>query len=127
VAASRRDRSRPDPIAKEPRMRSTPASIAAITAAAAALAAGSAAAQSPDPQLARNLAATCANCHGTDGVSQGGTATLAGAGRAELAAKLAAFKSGAAPGTIMPQLAKGYSDAQLELVAAWFAQQQPGR
>jgi cytochrome subunit of sulfide dehydrogenase len=108
-------------------MRSTAASITAIVAAAAALATGSGTAQSPDPQLARNLAATCANCHGTDGVSQGGTATLAGVGREELAARLAAFKSGATPGTIMPQLAKGYSDAQLELVAAWFAQQPPGR
>ena len=33
-----------------------------------------------------------------------------------------AFKSGARPGTVMPQLAKGYSDAQIEQLAAWFAQ-----
>ena len=32
----------------------------------------------PDPNLARNLAATCANCHGTNGKSIGGKESLAG-------------------------------------------------
>jgi cytochrome c553 len=27
------------------------------------------------------------------------------------------------PGTIMPQLAKGYTDEQIDLVAGWFAAQ----
>ena len=31
--------------------------------------------------------------------------------------QLKAFKSGAREGTIMPQLAKGYSDEQLEIIA----------
>jgi len=34
-----------------------------------------------------------------------------------------AFKSGARPATVMHQLAKGYSDAQIEQVAAYFAAQ----
>ncbi len=104
-------------------MRITTLSIAA----AAALGAGAAAAQSQDPNLGRNLAATCANCHGTNGVSAGGTETLAGAAKDELVRKLAGYKSGGRPGTIMPQLAKGYTDAQIELVAAWFAAQKPER
>jgi len=34
-----------------------------------------------------------------------------------------AFKSGARPATVMHQLAKGYSDAQIEAIAAYFAAQ----
>jgi cytochrome c553 len=34
-----------------------------------------------------------------------------------------AFKTGAKPGTIMPQLAKGYTDTQIELAAGWLAAQ----
>jgi cytochrome c553 len=34
-----------------------------------------------------------------------------------------AFKTGARPGSVMPQLAKGYSDAQIAQLAAYFAQQ----
>jgi len=34
-----------------------------------------------------------------------------------------AFKSGARPATVMHQLAKGYSDAQIEVIAAYFAAQ----
>ena len=42
-----------------------------ITTIALAAAAAPALAQAPDPTLARNLAATCANCHGTNGVTRG--------------------------------------------------------
>jgi cytochrome c553 len=33
------------------------------------------------------------------------------------------FKAGRRTGTIMPQLAKGYTDPQIEALAAWFAAQ----
>jgi cytochrome subunit of sulfide dehydrogenase len=98
-----------------------------IAALAAALGAGTAAAQTQDPDLGRNLAATCANCHGTNGVSQGGTDSLAGARREDTIRKLMEYKAGTRPGTIMPQLAKGYTDAQIELLAAWFAAQKPAK
>ena len=94
---------------------------------AAAIGAGTASAQSQDPNLARNLAATCANCHGTNGVSQGGTDSLAGVAKDEMTRKLKEYKAGTKPGTIMPQLAKGYTDAQIELVAGWFATQKPAK
>ena len=80
-----------------------------------------------DPNLARNLAATCANCHGTNGVSQGGVESLAGAGKDDMIRKLKEYKAGTKPGTIMPQLAKGYTDAQIDLVAGWFAAQKPAK
>jgi cytochrome c553 len=85
------------------------------------LPASSARAQSTD--AARNLAAACANCHGTNGVAAAGMASLAGQSPQFLSAALKAFRDGQRPGTIMPQLAKGYSDAQIEALAAWFSAQ----
>jgi cytochrome c553 len=37
--------------------------------------------------------------------------------------QLRAFRSGARPATIMHQLTKGYSDAQLEQIATYFSRQ----
>jgi len=98
-----------------------------IAAALLALAAAAAVAQVPDPTLARNLAATCTNCHGTNGVSQGGTESLAGMPRDALVRKMQEFKSGTRPATIMHQLAKGYTDEQIVLIAGWFAAQKAPR
>lgn len=96
-----------------------------LIVALAALAAGAATAQSPDPNLARNLAAACANCHGTNGVSLGGMPSLAGQSKADLVRKMQDFKAGRAQGTIMPQLAKGYSEEQIDAMSGWFAAQKP--
>lgn len=96
-----------------------------LTLAGLVINASLAAAQGADPHLGRTLAATCANCHGTNGVSQGAVPSLAGAAKPDLVAKMQEFKSGKRPGTIMPQLAKGYSDEQIEILAAWFATQKP--
>jgi cytochrome c553 len=73
---------------------------------------------------ARSLAATCAACHGTDGRAAAGAALpgLAGMPAIYLVEQMKTFKSGTRPGTVMPQLAKGYSDAQIEQLGAWFAQ-----
>lgn len=73
----------------------------------------------------RSLAATCANCHGTNGKAQDGSAvvSLAGLPREYIIAQMNAFKSGARPATVMHQLAKGYSDAQIEQIAGYFAAQ----
>jgi len=86
-----------------------------------ALAAIPAAAQ--DMTLARNLAATCANCHGTNGNARGEMKPLAGMPAPKLLALVADFKSEAQPATIMHQIAKGYTDDQMKLIAAWFAAQ----
>jgi sulfide dehydrogenase cytochrome subunit len=88
-------------------------------------ASGFAAAQGQDPNLARNIAASCTSCHGTNGVSQGGAPTLAGQSKESLVRKMQDFKAGRTPATIMHQLAKGYSDQQIDLAAGWFAAQKP--
>ena|SRR6218665_2383618 len=71
------------------------------------------------------LAATCANCHGTNGRAVEGSAVpgLAGMPAAYLVEQMKAFKSGARQATVMHQLAKGYSEAQIEQIAAYFAAQ----
>jgi len=78
-----------------------------------------------DPNLARNIAANCANCHGTNGVSRGGVPSLAGVSKADMVRRMQDYKAGRTPSTIMTQLAKGYTDEQIELVAGWFAAQKP--
>jgi cytochrome subunit of sulfide dehydrogenase len=71
----------------------------------------------------RDVAATCAACHGTDGRSRGGVPSLAGRNKNELVQAMRAFRDGQRPSTIMQQLAKGYSDAEIEAAAAYFADQ----
>ena len=92
------------------------------------LIAGPALAQDVDALRARSLAASCAQGHGTDGHVPPGSAfaQLAGMPAAYLTEQMTAFKTGARPGTLMPQLAKGYSDAQIAQLAAYFAQSLPG-
>jgi cytochrome c553 len=94
-----------------------------LFAALYALYAGGAAApaHAHDPNLARDLAATCTGCHGTDGRSAGAIPALAGVPADVLMQKLAGFRSGERPATIMHQIAKGYTDEQLRLIAVWFA------
>ncbi len=73
----------------------------------------------------KSLAATCANCHGTNGKSVSGSPVvgLAGMPADYIASQMKAFKSGARPATVMHQLAKGFSDAQIDQMAAYFAAQ----
>jgi cytochrome subunit of sulfide dehydrogenase len=78
-------------------------------------------AQAQDANLARNLAATCASCHGTHGQARGDMKPLAGLSAEKIMAAVADYKSGAQPATIMHQIAKGYTDEQIRLVAGYFA------
>jgi cytochrome subunit of sulfide dehydrogenase len=85
----------------------------------------SAQAQSAQELKVRSLAATCANCHGTNGKAQDGSAvvSLAGLPREHIIKQMKDFQSGARSATVMHQLAKGYSDAQIEQMASYFAAQ----
>lgn len=82
-------------------------------------------AQSKEALYTRSLAATCANCHGTDGkVVQGSQVTsLAGLDKGYIVAQMNAFKTGARPATVMHQISKGFNDAQVEALAGYFAAQ----
>ncbi len=78
-----------------------------------------------DPHLARNLAATCANCHGTNGQARGDMKPIAGMPADKLLAMLDDYRNGNQPATIMHQISKGYTPEQLKLIAGYFAAQQP--
>ncbi len=70
----------------------------------------------------KQWAASCAACHGTDGYSEGGMASLAGQNKDAMIKKMNDYKTGKIPGaTIMHQLSKGYTDEQIEKISAYFA------
>ena len=71
------------------------------------------------------LAAACAICHGTQGTPPPGAPVvpLAGLPQSHIATQMRAFRDGSRPATVMHQIAKGYTDAQIDTMAAWFATQ----
>lgn len=93
--------------------------IALVCAAVLAAAPMLAAAQ----DAGRDLAASCAMCHGTNGRSVGGNEPLAGVAKADIVRKFNEFRSGAKPATIMHQISKGYTDQQIDQIAAYFSAQ----
>jgi cytochrome subunit of sulfide dehydrogenase len=109
----------------------------AVSAVLAAVFASIASAQQPAPpppsfaapslseKGVRDMAANCAMCHGTSGRPAPGSSVVALAGRpAELTVDaMKAFKEGKREATIMHQIAKGYSDAEIAAMAAYFARQ----
>jgi cytochrome subunit of sulfide dehydrogenase len=74
----------------------------------------------------RNLAAACFTCHGTNANSVGGVPpSLAGRPAPELFQIMKEFQSGKRPATVMHQQARGYTDEQLQLIAAFIAGLKP--
>lgn len=84
----------------------------------------SGASQAQDIQAQRlynqSLAATCANCHGTNGVSVPGVSVpmINKLSESVMYERLMEYKTGKRTGTIMHQLAKGYTDEQLKTIAS---------
>ena len=74
---------------------------------------------------ARNLASACAICHGTGGhaLPNAPVIPLAGLPRDHIATQMRAFRDGTRPATVMHQIAKGYTDSQIDALAGWFAAQ----
>jgi len=65
---------------------------------------------------ARNRAASCMTCHGA-----GPMPALSGRPQAEIVAAMRAFRDGSRESTVMQQIARGYTDAQVVAIAAWLA------
>lgn len=91
----------------------------------AALAALPLCAGAQDVAAARNLAAACAICHGTQGkpAPNAPLIPLAGLPQDHIATQMRAFRDGKRPATVMHQIAKGYTDPEIDAMAAWFAAQ----
>ena len=96
-----------------------------LVASLAAFSGATASAQSKDQLYVASVAATCATCHGTLGNATSGSAvvSLAGMPAANIILQMKAFKDGTRPATVMHQLSKGYSDAQVGMIANYFAAQ----
>lgn len=76
---------------------------------------------SADALQVRGMAASCSACHGTNGFAVKGMESLTGRPKEELLAKMQDFKSGKKPATVMHQLAKGYSDEQIDQLASYYS------
>ena len=103
-------------------MRRNAIALAAVIATGAPVTAGA----QDNPLAARDLAAACAMCHGTDGAAApvaGSIPPLAGESSDKIAQRLKEFRDGKRPATVMHQIAKGYNDHQIDAMAAYFAAQ----
>jgi cytochrome subunit of sulfide dehydrogenase len=94
-----------------------------LAAAAFAAAPIMASAQTPYPHTGRDLAASCAICHGTGGVNAGGLPNLAGQTKDYIVGQLRDFRDGKRPATIMHQISKGLTEEQIEAVAVFWSMQ----
>lgn len=67
----------------------------------------------------RLLASGCFQCHGTDG--KGGFEKLAGESKAEILEEMKEYQAKSARKDIMGPHGRGYTDAQIEAIATYFA------
>lgn len=74
-----------------------------------------------DPARAELLSESCAACHGPNGHSAGSIPSIAGLEAADMIAAFQAFRSEARPATIMTRIARGFDDAEIAAIAAYFA------
>ena len=72
---------------------------------------------------ARSLASNCTGCHGPNGNSSGAIPSIAGLEQAYFIEVLQSFRAGQRESTIMHQHAKGYTDAEIQRMAQFFASQ----
>jgi cytochrome subunit of sulfide dehydrogenase len=70
------------------------------------------------------LANTCNGCHGPFGNSFGpGIPSIAGNSEQYITDKMLAYRSGDMPSTIMGNIAKGYTDEEIEAMSKYYAKQ----
>jgi sulfide dehydrogenase cytochrome subunit len=68
-------------------------------------------------------ASSCSGCHASKAGVESAVPRLAGRAAADIAAQMQAFKTGQRPATVMDRIARGLTDAEVEAIAAWYAQQ----
>jgi cytochrome c553 len=95
-------------------MRSTLAAAIGLASIAAALTASA----EPPPG-----AAACSGCHPASPRVTSPVTRLAGRDRAEIVRAMQEFRAGTRAGTVMDRIAKGFTDAEIQAIAAWYAQQ----
>ena len=68
-------------------------------------------------------AAACTGCHPSSTRVNSPMPPLAGRDQAATVRALEDFRAGTRPGTVMDRIAKGFTDAEIQAIAAWFAAQ----
>jgi len=81
---------------------------------------GGALAASPDGPFG---AMSCSGCHAISKSVDTPVPRLTGRPAAEIAAAMRDFQKGERAPTVMGRIAKGYTDAEIDALAAWFAGQ----
>jgi cytochrome c553 len=84
----------------------------------ASIAAALAASAEPPPG-----AASCSGCHPASPGVASPVARLAGRDRADIVRSMQEFRTGARAATVMDRIAKGFTDEEIQAIAAWFAAQ----
>jgi sulfide dehydrogenase cytochrome subunit len=77
-------------------------------------------AASPEPPPG---ASSCSGCHAAGAKVDTAVPRLAGRPAADIVAQMNAFKMGQKPSTVMDRIAKGFTDAEMQAIADWYAQQ----
>jgi cytochrome c553 len=65
-------------------------------------------------------AAACSGCHSVNPQVTTEVPRLIGRKPADIVAALEDFKAGRRPATVMDRIAKGFSDGEIEAIAAWY-------
>lgn len=92
--------------------------VLALTAAAMLFSAGNAVA---DERRGAILANTCFSCHGTDGHSSGAMPSIDGKSADYITDTLKRFRDGSKASTVMVRIAKGFTDEEIQMLAAYFS------
>lgn len=68
-------------------------------------------------------AASCSGCHPTSARIASPVSRLVGLDRAAIVRAMQEFRTGQRAGTVMDRLAKGFTDDEIQAIAAWYATQ----
>ena len=91
-----------------------------LAAAFLAASAGAAFAAPPEPPAG---AAACSGCHPANAGIETPIPRLAGRNAAEMVQQMQAFRDGEREATVMGRIAKGFTDSEIQAIAAWYAEQ----
>ena len=94
-------------------VRSLAAAIGVASIAAAAVA-------SAEPPVG---AASCSGCHPSSNRVSSPVPRLVGLDRAAIIKAMQDFRSGQRAGTVMDRIAKGFTEEEIQAIAAWYASQ----
>jgi cytochrome c553 len=68
-------------------------------------------------------AASCSGCHAVHPTASPAIPGIYGRNPDEVVTAMAAFRDGSRPATVMNRIARGFSDDEVRLIAAWLATQ----